>query len=141
MKKIKSVMLIAVFSMTVGATCLAQTSDMLSLESSNNTVKPMKLIKPVAKNQCSSHKFRKSFARSWFMALRHTRQLTEAQAKIVAQAAVILYGDGSLSVGKVTPVKGQKHENYQIQIVNNKTQVKNTILMNGINGSIMRKRH
>ncbi len=84
------------------------------------------------------NKFKHSFMGSWIVALHHVKQLTPAQAKIVAQAAVILYGDSNMQVGSVTAVSGNNgQQNYQIQITSTAGKKLTTLLMNGNNGKIM----
>ncbi len=108
----------------------------------NNLNSPMLSLHKPCKDQrqfhCGHH-FMHSFAGSWMMGLQHAKQLTADQAKIVAEAAVILYGDSSMQVGTVTTVpSGDGHQNYQIQIINTSGQVLTTLKMNGSNGAIIK---
>ena len=92
--------------------------------------------------QKSRQTFKHSFTGSWAIALHRTKQLTSAEAKTVADAAVILYGDSSMKVGKITAVPGKKdHQNYQVQITNQDGKVLNTFTMNGVNGNLMKLKH
>lgn len=87
---------------------------------------------------CKFQKYKHSFAGSWVTAFHQTKQLTVTQAKIVAQAAVILYGDSTMQVGTVTAVPGNNgQQNYQVQITNAAGNVLSTVMMNGHNGKIM----
>jgi hypothetical protein len=87
---------------------------------------------------CKFQKYKHSFVGSWVNAFRQTKQLTADQAKIVAEAAVILYGDSTMQVGTVTAVPGNHgQQNYQIQITNTAGNVLSTVLMNGRNGKII----
>src|SRR5665213_1336846 len=82
------------------------------------------------------------FTGSWFKALHHVKQLTSEQAKTVAQAAVILYGDSDMQVGNITAVAGEHgQQNYQIQITNTTGETLATLLMNGNNGKILPPMH
>lgn len=89
-------------------------------------------------NEIHNEQFKHSFSGSWIMALHHTKQLNPVEAKTVASAAVILYGDSNWKVGKITPIPSKNgQENYQVEITNQDGKVLNTFTMNGINGKIM----
>lgn len=85
-----------------------------------------------------SNPFFNSLPGTWVIGLHQAKQLTPDQAKIVAEAAVILYGDGDMQVGSVTAVPDNNgHNNYQIQITNKSGQVLTTLTMKGTNGKII----
>lgn len=86
-------------------------------------------------------KIKRNFTRSWRRALHRSKALTLEQIKVVSQAAIILYGDSNMRIGKITPVpafhKRANHSNYRVQITNQNGNVLNTVLVNGITGKVM----
>ncbi len=98
----------------------------------------MLLITPVQHQKNAKH--HKNFAHSWRHALQQMKQLSPDQAKIVAMAAVILYGDSDMRVGQITAVAADHGlQNYQVQILNKEGKIIESILMNGRSGRIIFK--
>lgn len=134
-------------SIAAGITVLSLASVSLAaampnMPSTTPTASPsaaMMTTMPMPQSQhCKFQKYKHSFVGSWVIAFHQTKQLTAAQAKIVAQAAVILYGDSTMQVGTVTAVPGNNgQQNYQVQITNTAGNVLSTVLMNGRNGKII----
>lgn len=132
----KPTILIANAILACSILSVAYAADQTDIATQPQHTAKMLLIRPAKdRNAFERHK---NFAHSWHRALQQTKQLSLEQAKTVATAAVILYGDSNMQVGEITPVAAQHDlQNYQVQITNKEGKTLETVLMNGRNGRII----
>lgn len=81
---------------------------------------------------------RATLLKSWHRALGPDRVKTPAEAKTVAEAAIILFGNPQeMKVGEIKPMKLRHGNNgYQISIVDAKGATMKTLVMSAKNGSL-----
>ncbi len=79
---------------------------------------------------------------SWNRALRPARNYSTDEARILAQAAIVKYGDKKLKVGEIASFSNPKGRKlYNIQIIGKDSKVMKTLIMNPHNGHVRIKRN
>jgi len=142
MKTLTKYIATGLVTVSLAGVAFADVAKPMPLQPQNASPQMLKLQKPKPpchKGNKFKRAFKHSFMGSWAMGLHGVKQLTPTEAKTVADAAVILYGDSSMKVGKITAVPAKKgHENYQVQITNQDGKILKTYTMSGINGKLMK---
>lgn len=117
-----------------------------SAHASDNT-KPLKLTQPcnmkMLKLQKPHHGRRMlAIEHSWNRALRPDRNYSTNDARILAQAAILKYGDKKVKVGDIAPFTNQKgRQRYAIQLIGKDNKVVKTLIMNPHTGHVRAKRN
>lgn len=119
---------------------------MLATAHADNTTPALKLLTP---NQAQQQRIRNikrkhhthAIEASWRRALRPTRDYSTDDARILAQAGILKYGDKAMKVGDISSFNTPKGRHmYKIQILGKNKQMIRNLIMNPKNGRVRARR-
>lgn len=122
----------------------AQTAPAMSLKPAQKVEQNQKMYKQCPHKKRCKHKrnmrHRMPIMFTWHKAMKGNKHFTADDAKVLTQAAILLYGNKDMQIKSITPVTSKRGKQfYRIEISSkNKPGVK-TIMMNGANGKMWSK--